>query len=84
MLPRDEQGLAKMRESLDSAPPRAVPWWLVHDWRSRDEIWGHILLTQEQKVQAAAEFDRREWQRLTQPQSCNPLSILDEVQETGG
>jgi hypothetical protein len=35
------------------------PWWFTHGWESRDEIWSSILLTQEQKVQACAEYDRR-------------------------
>jgi len=32
---------------------------MAHKWRSCDEIWNSILLTQEQKT--AAEFDRREY-----------------------
>jgi hypothetical protein len=36
---------------------------MVREWNTRDEIWGCILLTQEQKVQATAEFDRREYAR---------------------
>ena len=64
MLPRDEQGLVEMRESLDKPATRqqavqAAPWWMAREWRSRDEIWGCTLLTQEQKVQAAAELDRK-------------------------
>jgi hypothetical protein len=65
MLPRDEQGLLAMRESLDKPPTRerAVPWWLAREWQSADEIWGCILLTQEQKVQASAELERKEYAR---------------------
>jgi len=61
-LPRNEQGLVKLRDSLyGEVPQRAAPWWMAHEWRSRDEIWGSIVLTQEQKTQATAEFDRREY-----------------------
>jgi hypothetical protein len=60
MLPKDEQGLIALREAIHAPVPRTVPWWLAKQWASHDEIWDCILLTQEQKVQAAAEFDRRE------------------------
>ena len=66
MLPRDEQELVALRDSLDRPTPpqqQAIPWWLARQWRSREEIWGCILLTQEQKVQVSAEFDRREYAR---------------------
>src|SRR5215469_10596195 len=42
-------------------PPHATPWWLTREWQSTDEIWGCILLTQEQKVQASAELERKEY-----------------------
>ena len=40
-----------------------APWWITREWASRDEIWASILLTQEQKAQAVAEFERRECAR---------------------
>lgn len=82
MLPHDEQGLVALRESLDKppTPTRQVtaPWWMTREWGCRNEIWGCSLLTQEQKVQAAAEFDRREYARqhglpLPEPQRVQPL-----------
>jgi len=64
LLPRDEQGLSRFCDSLQrEVPAPAAPWWMVREWNTRDEIWGCILLTQEQKVQATAEFDRREYAR---------------------
>lgn len=48
---------------------QAAEWWKQKQWVSRDEIWGCILLTQEQKVQASAEFDRREYAKQHNPQS---------------
>jgi hypothetical protein len=63
MLPCDAQGLLALRDSLDLRPTKqqVLPWWMTAEWRTRDEIWGCILLTQEQKVQAVAEFDRKEY-----------------------
>jgi len=46
-------------------PRKAVPWWLAREWQSTDEIWGCILLIQEQKVQASAEFERKEYATRT-------------------
>ena len=48
-------------DSLDLTSRHAAPWWLTREWRSADEIWGCILLTQEQKVQASAELERKEY-----------------------
>ena len=71
MLPPDEQELVALRDSLDREPSlqQAIPWWMARDWRSHDEIWGCTLLTQEQKVQAAAELDRREYAKQHPPES---------------
>jgi hypothetical protein len=78
MFPGDEQGLVAMRDSLDSTPTqqRAAPWWLAREWRSRDEIWGCTLLTQEQKVKASAELDRREYARERGPQRSNMVGSV--------
>ena len=65
-LPRTEPELVAFRDSLfaDSIPNRtAAPWWITREWESRDEIWACLLLTQEQKVQASAELDRRKYAR---------------------
>jgi len=37
---------------------------MVREWNTRDEIWACILLTQEQKLQAIAEYDRREYAKI--------------------
>jgi hypothetical protein len=64
LLPRDLEALTKFRDSVCRETTQPVPWWLAREWRSRDEIWGCILLTQEQKKQASAEFERRDYARL--------------------
>jgi hypothetical protein len=66
MLPLTEPELVAFHDSLyaDSVPKStAAPWWMTREWESRDEIWGCILLTQEQKAQASAELDRRKHAR---------------------
>lgn len=45
-----------------------------HEWRSRDEIWGCILLSQEQKVQAMAELERRQAGLVPSAPAAPPLS----------
>jgi hypothetical protein len=72
MLPRDERELVAVRDSLrnPSTLQRVVPWWMVREWRSHADIWGCILLTQEQKMQAAAEFDRRQYAKA--PNAAGP------------
>jgi hypothetical protein len=77
MLPDDAQGLLALRDSLGLPPTQqqVLPWWMAREWRTREEIWGYILLTQEQKVQAVAEFDRRELPgRRDHPTSRPPMS----------
>ncbi len=72
VLPRDEQELVALRDSLDHDPATErhaaaavpaqflkVPWAWTRQWRSQDEIWASMLLTQEQKTMLAAESDRR-------------------------
>ena len=75
MLAPDEQGLSALRNSLDHDPATErhaasrdagvpaqfakVSWAWTRQWCSRDEIWGCMLLTQEQKTMLDAEFDRR-------------------------
>jgi len=54
-----------LSDPLDLHPRGVAPWWLAREWQSADEIWGCILLTQEQKVQASAEFERKEYATRT-------------------
>ena len=80
MLPQDAQGLLALRDSLVSPPmqQQVLPWWMARKWRKRDEIWGCILLTQEQKAQAVAEFDRREYAGQTEPSHEPPNYVIPE------
>jgi hypothetical protein len=80
MLPQDARGLLAMRASLASSPmqQQVLPWWMTREWSKRDEIWGCILFTQEQKAQAVAEFDRREYAGQAEPSHKPPNYVIPE------